>query len=133
MRKIIFKALTEDPTLASLLPAEKWFERGAVKDSPVTPFAVLAWAGVTANGRGRTGLPRLTLWVYEHRGSYELIDKVLRRATEVLEALEETHQEDDPSQFVIQADFEGSSVDLYDDVYRCNTRNAGYRVIGSGL
>lgn len=130
MRKAVYNLLTTDATLATLLPAEKWFERGAVKDSPTTPFAVLAWAGVTANGRGRVGTPRLTVWVYEHRGSYALIDQVLARCTEVLEAVAQYEHD---GERIVQADFEGSSVDLFDDVYRCNARNAGYRVIGSGL
>lgn len=130
MRKAVYHLLTTDPTLQALLPAEKWYERGAVPDTPTTPFAVLAWQGVTPVGRGRTGLPRLVLWGYEHRGSYAFIDQLLRRATEVLEGVANYEYE---GQRITQADFEGSSVDLYDDIYRCNARNAGYRVIGSGL
>ena len=130
MRKAVYNLLTTDPTLAALLPAEKWYERGAVPDAPRTPFAVLAWQGVTPNGRGRSGLARLTLWVYEHRGSYALIDSVLSRATDVLEAVEDFTFD---GQRITQADFEGSSVDLFDDIYRCNARNSGYRIVGSGL
>lgn len=129
MRKAIFHLLTTDPTLSALLPAEKWYERGAVPDAPVTPFAVLAWQGVTAVGKGRR-LPRLVLWVYQARGSYRTIDAVLSRATDVLEAVEQYEYE---GERITQVDFEGSSIDLFDDVYRANARNAGYRVIGSGL
>lgn len=129
MRKAVHHLLTTDPTLASLLPAEKWYERGAVLDTPRTPFAVLAWQGVTAVGKGRR-LPRLTLWVYQSRGSYALIDQVLSRATVVLEEVQQYEYE---GQRIAEANFEGSSVDLYDDMYRCNARNAGFRVVGSGL
>lgn len=130
MRKAVHQLLTTDPTLIGLLPAEKWFARGAVKDSPSTPFAVEAWQGVQATGRGRTGIPRLTIWVYEHRGSYDLIDKVLARSRELLEATFNFEYEDER---IVQVDFEGSSVDLFDDVYKANARNSGFRVIGSGL
>lgn len=130
MRKAVHHLLTTDATLVSLLPAEKWFARGAVKDSPSTPFAVLAWQGVTPNGRGRVGLPRLTIWVYEHRGSFTLIDQVLARCKEVLE---EVAQYEYDGERIVQADWEGSSVDLFDDVYKANTRNSGFRVVGSGL
>jgi hypothetical protein len=130
MRKAVYHLLTTDATLSGLLPAEKWYERGAVKDSPTTPFAVLAWQGTSPNGRGRTGVPRLTLWVYEHRGSYVLIDQVLARAREVLEGAAQYSYE---GQRIAQVDFDGSSVDLYDDIYKCNTRNSGFVVIGSGL
>jgi hypothetical protein len=75
-------------------------------------------------------MPRLTLWVYQARGSYTTIDRVLSRATEVLEAVEQYQFGDE---YITQVDFEGSSVDLFDDIYRANARNAGYRVIGSGL
>lgn len=130
MRKAMHHLLTTDPTLLDLLPADKWFARGAVVDKPTTPFAVEAWQGVTAVGRGRVGLPRLTIWVYQSRGSYDLIDKVLARCKELLE---ETYDFEHDGQRIIQADFEGSSVDLFDDVYRANARNSGFRVLGSGL
>ena len=130
MRKAVHQLLTTDPTLIGLLHADKWFARGAVKDSPVTPFAVEAWQGVQPVGRGRTGIPRLTIWVYQHRGSYDLIDKVLGRCRELLEA---TYDFEHEGERIAQVDFEGSSVDLFDDVYRCNARNSGFRVIGSGL
>lgn len=130
MRKAVYNLLTTDATLVSLLPAEKWFARGSVKDSQSTPFAVLAWQGVTPNGRQRVGLPRLTIWVYEHRGSYDLIDKVLARCKELLE---NTYDYEHEGELIVQADWEGSSVDLFDDVYRANTRNSGFRVVGSGL
>jgi len=130
MRKAVHHLLTTDPTLLGLLPADRWLERGAVKDSQHTPFAVLAWQGTTPRGRGLLGTPRLTIWVYQARGSYDLIDKVLKRCTVVLEAVEQYVWEDER---IAQADFEGSSVDLYDELYKANARNAGYRVIGSGL
>lgn len=130
MRKAVFNLLTTDATLLGWLPADRWYERGSVPDKPVAPFAVLAWQGVAAVGRGRTGLPRLTLWVYEPRGSYATIDNALRRATIVLEGASDYTF---AGERISQADFEGSSVDLYDDIYRANARNAGYRVVGSGL
>lgn len=129
MRKAMHHLLTTDSTLASLLPAEKWYQRGAVPDAPVTPFAVEAWQGEEVRGKSLV-LPRFTLWVYQGRGSYSIIDEVLRRATELLTS---TTQYEYGGERLAQVDYEGSSVDLFDDIYRANTRNAGYRVIGSGL
>jgi len=129
MRKAMYHLLTTDPTLAALLPAEKWYERGSVPDAPTTPFAVLAWQGDTVAGPGRK-LPRLTIWFYQSRGNYNIIDELLRETTKLLSDVQQYEHE---GQRIAQVDYEGSSVDLYDDVYRCNARNAGYRVIGSGL
>lgn len=129
MRKAMHNLLTTDPTLAALLPAEKWYQRGAVPDSPRTPFAVEAWQGEEVRGKSLV-LPRFTLWVYQARGSYHIIDEVLRRATELLSS---TVAYEHDGERLAQVDYEGSSVDLFDDVYRANARNAGYRVIGSGL
>jgi hypothetical protein len=129
VRKAVYHLLTTDAPLLALLPAEHWYERGSVPDSPPKLFAVLAWQGVTRVGRANS-LPRLTIWVHDRRGSYDKVDKVLARCTELLEAVQQYEHD---GQRIAQADFEGSSVDLYDDVYRSNTRNAGYRVVGSGL
>lgn len=130
MRKAVYHLLTTDAPLVALLPADKWLERGAVKDSQRSPFAVLAWQGEVARGKGLLGVPRLTIWVYQHRGSYDMIDAVLKRCRVVLEGVAQYTFED---QRIAQADFEGSSVDLYDELYQANARSAGYRVIGSGL
>lgn len=129
MRKAVFNLLTTDATLIGLLPAAQWYERGSVPDAPPKPFAVLAWQGSVRVGNV-SNVPRLTLWVYDERGSYENIDNVLRRATIVLEGAQ---QYTFSGQRIAQVDFESSSTDLYDDIYRANARNAGYRVIGSGL
>jgi hypothetical protein len=90
---------------------------------------VEAWQGAEVRGKGLT-VPRFTLWVYQARGSYHIIDAVLRRATELLSS---TTQYEHEGERLAHMEFEGSSVDLFDDVYRANARNAGYRVIGSGL
>lgn len=129
MRKAMHNLLTTDSTLVSLLPAEKWYQRGAVPDAPRTPFAVEAWQGEEVRGKSLV-LPRFTLWVYQGRGDYSTIDAVLRRATELLSS---TVAYEHDGERLVQVDYEGSSVDLFDDVYRANARNAGYRVIGSGL
>lgn len=129
MRKALYHLLTTDPTLVGFLPADRWFERGSVKDSQATPFAVIAWQG-ESRVSGMRKLPRVTIWFYQTRGSYSLIDKLVRRTCEVMDEVQQyTHA----GERIAHAGYEGTSVDLYDEVYRANARNVGYHVVGSGL
>lgn len=128
-RKAVYEILTKDSAFAALMPVV--YERGSVPDSPVAPFAILAMTGSPRQGRSFSRLPRAELWCYQDRGDYSVIDAALQRADELLSAA--THYvSDDGSSRLAEATPQGWSGDLYDDVYRANTRNAGYLLVGSG-
>lgn len=128
-RKAVFEILTKDAAFTALMPAV--YERGSVPDAPVLPFAVLAMTGSPRAGRSFRPLPRAELWCYQDRGDYGDIDKALARADELLSAAMQYVSEDGSSRLA-EATPQGWSGDLYDDVYRANTRNAGYLLVGSG-
>lgn len=127
MRKVVYSLLTQDEVFAGLMPT--LYERGSVPDAPVLPFAIYAFVGSPRRGRSFPMVPRLEVWCYDNRGDYTEIDKALKRADELFEAITHMVVED---QRIAEATPQGWSGDLYDDVYRANTRNAGYLLVGSG-
>lgn len=129
MRKAMFQLLTTDADLIADIPAARWYERGSVPDRPTLPFAALVWGGRTAVGPGRS-TQRFELWVYDKPGDTTLINRVLARSKDLLEM---TQHYQAAGERLVQADFQGSSPDLPDDVYRATVRNIGYRCIGTGI
>jgi hypothetical protein len=129
MRKAVYQLLTSNVALTEDIPAERWYERGSVADSPRLPFAVLAWGGASTRGVGRQ-VQRLEVWVYDKPGDIRLINRVLARVKALLD--ETTHYVVGDERLVV-ADFQGSSPDLPDDVYRATVRNIGYNCVGTGV
>jgi len=127
MRKALFHLLTNDDVLQSLVPAERWWTRSAVPDSPPLPFAVLGHDGRQRVGPGLRTY-RASLWVYEERQSYDLIDEVLERAFVLLHDVVNFRFEDSLLAYAIPGDI---SIELYDDQWRANTRNLSFTMIGS--
>lgn len=127
MKKSIYKILTEDVAFTALIP--KVYERGSVPDAPVLPFAIYAFVGSPRQGRAFPYVPRVELWCYQERGDYSVINDALSRADDLFEALADYRFEDER---IAEATPQGWSGDLYDDVFKANTRNSAYLVIGSG-
>src|SRR4051794_20503380 len=80
-RDEVYSVLTADAEFTILVPAV--YERSAVVDAPEPPFAVLAWGGRTP-GISRMKQRTLTLFVHDHRGSYDHIEAALARAEALL-------------------------------------------------
>jgi hypothetical protein len=127
MRKALFRLLTTDAVLVAAIPVTSWYERGSVPDSPALPFAVLAFDGRQRVGTGLRS-QRASLWVYQERGDYSLIELVLDRAFYVLENVINF---DYASERIAQVIPGNISSDLYDDLWRANTQNLEMIVSGS--
>lgn len=125
MRKVVYSLLMADEAFTALVP--RVYERGAVPDTPQSPFAVIAFGG-QQRGPGRN--VRVDIWVHDNRGSYLLIDSALKEIRRILTSV--VHYELDGERLA-QADWMDDSNDLYDDTYRTNTRTAGFQLVGTGL
>lgn len=132
MRKAFYHLLTTDPEWSGLMPGGL-HERSALVDSVdserVMPFALYAFVGSPRPGRALPAVPRVELWCYQDRGNYSIINAALARADALLLPLMQYVFEDER---IAEATPQGWSGDLYDDVFRANTRNAAYLLIGSG-
>lgn len=126
MREIIYGALTTDTTLLEDIPAARWFAEGSVIDISVAPFAVLAWGpreGIMRAVSARS----LRVEIHDSRGSYVLIDKILKRVEEVVLAQIDVTQGDSR---VTEATWITASGDLDEPEYKTNKRYAEFRIAG---
>jgi hypothetical protein len=128
VRKIVYDLLVA----WTALPV---FERSSLIDSaPATPpFVIYTLTSETPDATG-PATATLEVWVYDTLGSYALIDQILRDLRLMFAAVPETSRTRADATVVklVQADWIGSSPDLNDDVFRCTTRNATWRLIGKG-
>jgi hypothetical protein len=129
MRKALFHLLTTDSVLIAAIPADRWYERSSVPDSPSLPFAVLAYDGKLRVGTGLRS-QRASLWVYQGRGDYGFISTVLERAFVVLEGV---INHDHDGERLVQVIPGNISSDLYDDLWRANTQNLEMIAIGTSI
>jgi len=67
VRKTMYTALTADASLTAIVPAERWYEAGAVIDQPLKPFVVLRWIAPVPSSSGRW-LNQLRVDVHDERG-----------------------------------------------------------------
>jgi hypothetical protein len=127
MRTVLFNAVTSDPALLALVPADGWLARGSVDTRPDTvPFVVMA-VGETPRRMGATELVDITYWVHDERGSYVRIDGILSALEKFFENL--GYQEGTDYE-VSAVEWQGRSPDLDDDGFKTATRNVSFRVVG---
>ena len=129
MRKAVYQLLTSNAALIADIPANRWYERGSVVDSPALPFATIVWGGAAYRGVGRT-VKRLEIWVYDKPGDTVLMNRVIENAANLLL---NTFDYVFAGERFSSATFVGTSPDLPDDVYRATTRNLALDCAGSGL
>lgn len=84
LERTVYERITTAPTLTAYIPAARWFERSAVTDRPVVPYAVLAWTGTVPNN-GRY-IETLDVYVHDDRGSYQRINDILQEVRVILES-----------------------------------------------
>lgn len=132
MRKLVYDLLIAQSVLTDQVPAVRWYEEGAVIDTPLArPFVILKTTGTSRNvGRFTT----LEIWVYDDRGSYTKIDNFLRTLRSFLDTAAESSRTRSDGSVVrlVTTDWQGDSADLYDDIFRCGTRYGSWRLIGAG-
>lgn len=133
MRKLFYDLLAGYAPLTALISVGKMFERGAVEAAlpAEPPFLIYTFTNVNSEPRAISGVQ---VWVYDVRGDYSRIEAVLRTIrTRLSDFPEQSRIRSDGSIVrLMQADWQGDSGDLFDDVFRCNTRNGTWRLIGSG-
>lgn len=132
MRKLAYDTLVSASALTTLVPAPGWYEEGSVVDTPVQrPFVILKFGG-TVRSVGK--LTRLEIWCYDDRGDYTKIDNFHRAVHSFFAAMTEQKRTRSDASVVrlVAADWQGDSADLYDDIFRCNTRYSSWRLIGAG-
>jgi hypothetical protein len=136
MRATVYQYLTAQTALTALVPVARWYQAGAVVDTPKKPFVVLRWlAPVQANTPTRF-LKQLRVDVHDQRGSYKNIDAFLGspdRGDGVYGALSGLAQLVGVDGRITQAEYLGHSGDQEDPVYMTNFKFSSWRMIGVDL
>jgi hypothetical protein len=133
VRKTLYHLLTSTPALTGIVPAERWYQAGAVKDTPRKPFVVIRWiAPVPSTGSGRW-LNQLRLDVHDERGDYSRIDALLGNPYsgggiyDLLTGLADYVGADGR---ITQCDYLNHSGDQEDEDYKTNYKFSSWQVIG---
>lgn len=126
IRRTIWERITTDASITALVPVERWYERGATKDTPPTPYAVLADLGTDPRGGGKFAR-LLGVYVHDDRGNFGRIDDVLTLVRARLESAEQYVGTDGR---LVSAGFQSTSDDGFDDATSTNTKNSVFRVVG---
>lgn len=130
MRAAAYQILTGSEKLQELGFTKASILRSLAADGPEQrPFMVLSWGEENVAFRGGSS-ENLTVWVYDEPGSYDRIDEALDEVKRLFE--EAVDVEDGLGGRLATADWRGRSVDLYDDIFKCATRNALLTVVGRG-
>lgn len=136
MRATIRNVLVANAPLLALVPADRWYVPGAVKDIPTKPFVVLRWlAPVTSAASGRF-LKQLRVDVHDTRGSYARIESILGspdKGTGVYGVLNGLLDHVGVDGRITQCDYLGHSGDQEDDTYGTNYKFSSWQVIGVEL
>jgi len=136
MRATIRNLLIATPALSAVIPAERWYQAGAVVDTPVKPFAVLRWLAPTASvARGRF-LRQLRVDIHDKRGSYVQIDKLLGNPDTgggVYGVLAPLVQHTGVDGRISETTYLGHSGDQEDETYLTNFKFSSWQVIGADL
>ena len=139
--RAIFDTLTSDPELNTLgVTQATVFEAQSVDERPVHhgPFVILKWEESTIYTQTYTGMqngipraPRvLQVWVHiplDDTREYDLIDQILNRIDDVLDAMEHVPGLDGYT--VTVARKAGRSGNLVDEGFKTITRNAVFGVL----
>jgi hypothetical protein len=125
IRKTMYEALITDATLIALVPAERWLERGSVVDVPSRPYVVHACLG-TAPVSGRNAWV-WGVWVHDERGDFNRIDDVLTKVQARLTGLQQFVGTDGR---LVQADWQSTSEDGFDDATNTNVKQSTYQIVG---
>lgn len=124
----VFTLLTTDTALTGLGMTPQSVFGAATAESPeMRPFAVIKWGSDTPF-IGSVSSESLELWVYDEPGSFVEINKIIARARQVLCEENVDIVGVDGSRFST-ASWRGTSRELYDDIYKCNTRFATFDVV----
>lgn len=133
LRVLVYNTLKDDPQMnilgineQSLYPV---YSRDSTPEGIEGPvFAILRW-GVSEVGVGRAIPVTLDLWVYNKDPDYGPIMDILKRGRDLMDGLVNAQTADG---WVLGVNWQGGSIDLFDDLYAAYTRNESYRIAASG-
>lgn len=131
IRSLAMSILKSDSELAAVIPGNRWYTSTAVRETPPRPFAVVRYAG-TFPGLSRINQTRMEIWYHDEVGSYSRINELILRTREVF-ALVVQRKDPDSSSWIMEAKWEGDSVDLYDDAQLTNARSCTFTLTGTGI
>lgn len=130
MRRSFFASVVGDGQVVALIPLSKWFESGAIVDTPDVPFGVIRWGPLLKHGPNLT-TRTVQVWAHQARGSYDIINDVLTEVTRVAAGLSQVQTPWDKGVDVLtQADFAFGSGELFDREYKTNCRYVEFRCTG---
>lgn len=124
MRTIVYGLVKADVTLQAETP--RWYESGSVEDAPALPFGILHYGprvGLHPGAQDRT----LRISVYDDKGSYDRIDRIIGHLERVLLPQIDVTQGDSRLTSVTWIQ---SSGDLDSPEYRANMRYVEFRIAG---
>lgn len=133
LRNLVYGTMKDDPQLnilgideQSLYPV---YSRDSTPEGVEGPvFAILRW-GPSEVGVG-TAIPvTLDLWVYNKSPDYGPVMDILKRTRAIMDALINAQTTDG---WVLGVNWQGGSLDLFDDLYGAYARNESYRIVASG-
>lgn len=132
LRDRVYAVLSTSPELEAtgLVPGSVY--PAFSPDSPQERvWMVLRW-GPASPGIGDAASIDLALWVYDREERYDRIERSLRAARPLMEALVAVRLSPPGSGAVLGIGWQGAGPDLFDDVYPAWTRYESYRVTASG-
>lgn len=133
MRATIYQAIISAPAVTALIPAERWYQAGAVVDIPPKPFGILRWLSpVPSTGSGRW-LNQLRVDVHGERGDYSVLDAVLGNPYSggpIYDVLTGLVDFTGPDGRITQCDYLNHSGDQEDEVFSTNYKFSSWQVIG---
>lgn len=136
MRRTIHQRLITTPALTALIPSERWFQAGAVRDVPPALFAVVRWLSPVAGEARGSFIHLLRIDVHGPRGSYAPIEAVLGDPSVgggIWAALAPLTDYVGVDGRITCTDFLGNSGDQEDEVYKTNYKSSSWNVIGRRL
>ena len=134
MRATVHQLLTGVGALTAVIPTERWFQLGDVIDVPQLPFAILRWLSPVQSDSGAQ-LHQLQIAVYDRRGSYAQIDRLLGGPYQLLtpsiySVLNGIGGLTGVDGYVTQADYLGHSGDDVDIDFKANTKYSSWQIAG---
>jgi hypothetical protein len=139
LRHIVYGLLTGRPALVAIV-GSRLYDSGALgtptgKDVPKKPFIVLNYGNDQGGPAEDARVEDRTVDVYAYGepGDFTVVEKVLQEVKSALHNASGFYTDPDTSlkTWLASARYQGSSSDLYDDVYRANCRYGTYRLVGN--
>lgn len=123
----VFTLLSEDTELQSLGLTVDSIQRSGGTESPeARPFVIIK-GGADNAAWGNTGTKDVEIWAYDEPTSYDRIDSILKRVRELMTSA--VHVSGADGNTMAQAEWQGDSIDLYDDIWMCATRYSSFRTV----